>query len=71
MPMERKYLLKFANIAKNEVKEFNPLRARIGISLEFLAKQNKDELRLLGAIINKLSGKRSDERTGWEEIKNQ
>jgi len=66
---KRKHLLRLANITEEEFKEFDPLRFWIKISIEFLANYNKDALRLLDVIVDKLSGKRPDEYIDWEEIK--
>jgi hypothetical protein len=65
----RGYLLRLANISEGEFKEFDPLRAWMGVSLEFLAKVDKDALRLLDVVVAKLSGKRPDEAVSWDEVK--
>lgn len=65
----RSRLLKLAGISEEEFREFDPLRAWIEVALRYLAEENKDALRLLNVVLTKLSGKRSDEGVGWDEIK--
>ena len=66
---KRENLLKFAGLSEEEFKEFDPLRAWIGVSLKFLARVDKDALKLLNIVITKLSGKGPDESVSWDEIK--
>ncbi|MCC6014695.1 MAG: hypothetical protein LM564_03205 [Desulfurococcaceae archaeon] len=65
----RSLLLKLAGFSEEEFRKYDPLRAWIEVSLEFLAKVRKDALRLLDIVIAKLSGKKPDEYVGWDEIK--
>jgi hypothetical protein len=67
---KRRLLLKLANISENEFKEFDPLRAWLEVSLEYLSKVDKDALKILDVIVTKLSGKRPEEYVSWDEIKN-
>jgi hypothetical protein len=62
-------LLRLANLSEDEFKEFDPLRAWIEISLDYLSKADKDALKILDAIITKLSGKKLDEYVSWDEIR--
>jgi hypothetical protein len=66
---KRALLLELAGMSEEEFKKIDPLRAWIEVSLEFLAKVDKDALKLLGAVVEKLSGKRPDESVSWEEVK--
>ncbi|MCC6014974.1 MAG: hypothetical protein LM564_04635 [Desulfurococcaceae archaeon] len=66
---KRSLLLKLAGFGEEEFRKYDPLRAWIEVSLEFLAKVRKDALRLLDIVIAKLSGKKPDEYVGWDEIK--
>jgi hypothetical protein len=67
---ERKRLLQLAGITEEEFKEFDPLRAWIYVSLDYLAKANRDALKLLDVVITKLSGKRpGDYYISWDEIR--
>jgi hypothetical protein len=65
----RSRLLKLANISEDEFKEFDPLRAWIRLSLEYLARGDKDALKLLDIAVSKLSGRRPDESVSWDEVK--
>jgi hypothetical protein len=65
----RRQLLRLANLSEDEFKEFDPLRAWIEISLEYLSKADKDALKILDTIITKLSGKKLDEYVSWDEIR--
>jgi hypothetical protein len=65
----RARLLKIANISEEEFKEFDPLRAWLEVSMEYLSKTDKDALKILEVIIAKLLGKRSDDSISWDEIK--
>jgi hypothetical protein len=65
----RTRLLKLANISEEEFKEFDPLRAWLEVSMEYLSKTDKDALKILEVIIAKLLGKRSDDSVSWDEIK--
>jgi hypothetical protein len=65
----RTRLLKLANISEEEFKEFDPLRAWLEVSMEYLSKTDKDALKILDVIIAKLLGKRSDDGISWDEIK--
>jgi hypothetical protein len=65
----RSRLLKLANIREDEFREFDPLRAWIDISLQYLGKVDKDALKLLDVVVAKLSGKRPDESISWDEVK--
>jgi hypothetical protein len=65
----RKRLLQLAGITEEEFKEFDPLRAWIVVSLDYLAEANKDALKLLDIVITKLSGKGPGEYISWDEIK--
>jgi hypothetical protein len=66
---KRSRLLKLANLSEDEFKEFDPLRAWIEVSLEYIARTDKDTLKLLDVIVTKLSSKRPDEPISWDEIK--
>jgi len=66
---ERKRLLQLAGITEEEFKEFDPLRAWIDVSLDYLAKANKDALKLLDVVITRLSGKRPGDYISWDEIR--
>jgi hypothetical protein len=66
---KRSLLLELAGMSEEEFKKIDPLRAWIEVSLEFLAKVDKDALKLLAAIVEKLSEKRPDESVSWEEVK--
>jgi len=68
-PDRRRRLLKLANISESEFKEIDPLRAWIEVSLEYLAKVNKDVLKLLDFIVAKLSGKGPSEYLSLDEVK--
>jgi hypothetical protein len=68
-PDRRGRLLKLANISESEFKELDPLRAWIEVSLEYLAKVNKDALKLLDLIVAKLSGKGPGEYLSLDEVK--
>uniref|UniRef100_A0A7J2TLL5 Uncharacterized protein n=1 Tax=Archaeoglobus fulgidus TaxID=2234 RepID=A0A7J2TLL5_ARCFL len=52
---KRRHLLEIANISEDEFKEFDPLRAWIEVSFNYLAKHDRDSLKLLDAIISELS----------------
>jgi len=65
----RRTLLELANLSEDEFKDFDPLRVWIAISLEFLAKEDRDALKLLEVVVSKLSGKRPDEFVSWDEVK--
>jgi hypothetical protein len=65
----RKRLLQLAGIKEEEFKEFDPLRAWIDVSLDYLAKANKDALKLLDVVITKLSGKGPGDSISWDEIR--
>lgn len=65
----RKRLLQLAGIREEEFKEFDPLRAWIDVSLDYLAKANKDALKLLDVVITKLSGKGPGDSISWDEIR--
>jgi len=65
---ERKRLLQLAGITEEEFKEFDPLRAWIDVSLDYLAEANKDALKLLDVVITKLSGKGPGDYISWDEI---
>jgi hypothetical protein len=65
----RKRLLQLAGITEEEFKEFDPLRAWIDVSLDYLAKANKDALKLLDVVITKLSGKGPGDSISWDEIR--
>lgn len=62
-------LLRLVNLSEDEFKEFDPLRAWIEISLEYLSKADKDALKILDVIITKLSDKKLDEYVSWDEIR--
>jgi len=68
-PKRRSLLLKLAGLSEEEFKEIDPLRAWIEVSLEYLATSNKDALKLLDIIVDKLAGKELEEYVGWEEIR--
>jgi hypothetical protein len=68
-PKRRSLLLKLAGLSEEEFKEIDPLRAWIEVSLEYLATSNKDALKLLDIIVDKLAGKGLEEYVGWEEIR--
>jgi hypothetical protein len=68
-PRRRSLLLKLAGLSEEEFKEIDPLRAWIEVSLEYLAKSNKDALKLLDIIVDKLAGKGLEEYVSWEEIR--
>jgi hypothetical protein len=65
----RKRLLQLAGIKEEEFKEFDPLRAWIDVSLDYLAKANKDALKLLDVVITKLSSKGPGDSISWDEIR--
>jgi hypothetical protein len=67
-PDGRSRLLKLANVSEGEFKELDPLRVWMEVSLEYLAKADKDSLRLLDVVVTKLSGRRPDEAVSWEEV---
>jgi len=69
-PDKRGRLLKLAGLSEEEFKKFDPLRAWIELSLDYLAKaeKEKDSLRLLSVIVEKLSGKGPNGYVSWEEI---
>jgi hypothetical protein len=67
-PDKRGRLLKLAGLSEEEFKKIDPLRAWIEVSLDYLAKADKDSLKLLSAVVEKLSGKRPEESVSWEEI---
>jgi hypothetical protein len=68
-PDKRGQLLKLAGLSEEEFKKIDPLRAWIEVSLDYLAKADKDSLKLLNVVVEKLSGKRPDESVSWEEIR--
>jgi len=67
-PDKRRKLLALANITEKEFKEMDPLREWLDISLDFMARFNKDALKLLDIIVTKLTGKKPDEYVEWSEV---
>jgi hypothetical protein len=67
-PNKRERLLRLAGLSEEEFKKIDPLRAWIEVSLDYLAKADKDSLKLLSVVVEKLSGKRPEESVSWEEI---
>jgi len=68
-PNKRERLLRLTGLSEEEFKKIDPLRAWIEVSLDYLAKTDKDSLKLLNVVVEKLSGKRPDESVSWEEIR--
>lgn len=56
-------------MSEEEFRKIDPLRAWIEVSLEYLAKANRDALKLLEALVEKLSGKEPDYSVSWEEVR--
>jgi hypothetical protein len=67
-PYSRNLLLELANLSEEEFRKFDPLRSWIEVSLEYLAKVNKEALKLLDAVVDNLSGKKPDESISFEEL---
>jgi hypothetical protein len=64
----RSLLLRLAGVSEEEFRKIDPLRAWIEVSLEYLAKTDKDSLKLLEAVVEKLSEKKPDDSVSWEEV---
>ena len=66
---KRSLVLRLAGVSEEEFRKNDPLRAWIEVSLEYLAKADRDALKLLEALVEKLSGKKPDDSVSLEEVR--